>query len=322
MLRFLRFLLVAALPAAAFAADPSLVRLVMPDAKVVAGLQVAQAKNSTFGQYVLSHMQVENAGFQRFVSETGFDPRRDVTEILIASNCQSPNAESRWLVAARGSFNLAKIASAAQASGATIVKFQGVDILVYSEPSSPSAQNGIAFFDSSRTVMGDVASVEAAIERGQSNAEPNAALLDKVRDVSASNDFWFVTLVPLSEFSGAVSDPNVSGAMKGNLLTAINQASGGVKFGDTVRVSAEAVTRSEKDAQALVDVVKFLASLLQTNRQNDPAAGQVATVLDSLDTKTSGKTMTMTIAIPEQQLEQLFQSVRQGTQQARKKSVQ
>ena len=46
-----------------------------------------------------------------------------------------------------------------------------------------------------------------------------------------------MTLVPLSDFAGAMPDPNLSGAMKGNLLAAINQASGGIRFGDTVTIS-------------------------------------------------------------------------------------
>ena len=49
----------------------------MPDAKVVAGLQVDQAKVSPFGQYVLSHMQPDDPRFQKFVSDTGFDPRAE-----------------------------------------------------------------------------------------------------------------------------------------------------------------------------------------------------------------------------------------------------
>jgi len=114
-------------------------------------------------------------------------------------------------------------------------------------------------------------------------------------------------------------DPNLSGAMKGNLLAAINEASGGIRFGDTVTISAEALTRSEKDAQALVDVVKFVAGMIQLNRQNNPAAGQVATLLDTLDCKTAGNVTTISLSIPEQQLEQMLDVLRQQNRQARKK---
>ncbi len=68
----------------------------MPDAKVIAGIQVDQTRNSLFGQYVLSHMQVDDAGFKTFIAQTGFDPRRDVSEIVIASNWESNSAAAGW----------------------------------------------------------------------------------------------------------------------------------------------------------------------------------------------------------------------------------
>jgi len=219
----LRLALLLMLPIGAWAADPALLKLVMPDAKVIAGIQVDQTRNSLFGQYVLSHMRVDDAGFQAFIAQTGFDPRTDVSEILIASNWESADAGSRWLVMARGSFDPGKIASAASGNGITTVNFQGVDILVHSSPAKPEVQNAVAFFDSARAVMGDLASVKAAIERQKSLAPPSNDLVAKVAGLSSKNDFWFATLVPVSEFAGAMPDPNLSGAMKGNLLAAINE---------------------------------------------------------------------------------------------------
>ncbi len=312
--------LLLALQVAAFGAvDPGLLRLVMPDAKVIAGLQVRETKNSLFGQYVLAHMQVEDAAFKKFIADTGFDPRRDVTEIVMASNWEQATPESRWLVAARGTFNVPQIKDAAKANGGAIADYQGVGILTYSQASTPEVQSGIAFFDSSNAVMGDLASVKAAIQRRQSDAAPSGDLLGKVRDLSAKNDFWFVTTVPISEFAGAMPNPNLSGAMKGDLLSGIHEASGGIRFGDTVTISGEAVTRSNKDAQALMDVFRFLASLIQLNSKDNKVAGQVSTLLDTMDLKTSGNVMTMSLAIPEQQLEQLLNTLHQERGQARKK---
>jgi hypothetical protein len=316
-----RFALLLALPIATWAADPALLKLVMPDAKVIAGIQVSQTKNSLFGQYVLSHMQIDDTGFKSFIAQTGFDPRRDVSEIMIASNWESNSAAGRWLVMARGSFDLGKIANAARGNGVTTSNFQGVNILVHSSAAKPEVENAIAFFDGTSAVMGDLASVQGAIGRQKSAATPSNQLLAKVNDLSSKNDFWFVTLVPVSEFAGAMPDPNLSGAMKGNLLAAINEASGGIRFGDTVNISAEAITRSEKDAQALVDVVKFVAGMVQLNRQNNQAAGQVATLLDTLDCKATSNVTTVSLAIPELQLEQMIDMVRQQSHEAHQKPV-
>ena len=303
-----RFAILLALPLGAFAADSSLLQFVMPDAQVVAGLQVDSAKGSAFGQYVLSHLSVNDTKLEEFTAETGFDPRHDVSEIVVASNWKSNTPDNRWIVAAHGTFNISKITSTAVASGGVLAPYQGVNVVTLPASSNLQFATGIAFLNSSLALVGDVNSLQAAIDHNKNNTPADASIVTKAQGVSSGKDFWFVSLVPLSNFSASVPDP--SGAMKGNLLAAINQASGGIRFGDTVTITAEAVTRSEKDAQALVDVVKFFASLIQLNRQQNATAGQVATLLDTLKTSTSGNITSISIAIPEPQLEQLLNGIR------------
>lgn len=320
MTTFRRLFVLFALPLGAFAAtDPALLQLVMPDAQVVAGLQVTQAKGSLFGQYVLSHLSMNDTQLDQFVSETGFDPRQDVSEIVMASTWKASTSNNHWVVVAHGTFNTSKILGAGEANGGASGTYQGVKLVTHAGTSHGQLTNAFGFFDANTAIAGDVASVKAAIDRKQSNAATDSTLLTKAQQSSANNDFWFVSLVPLSNFSNKIPDPNLSGAMQGNLFAAINQASGGIRFGDTVTISAEAVTRSEKDAQALVDVVKFFAGLVQLNRQKNPAAGQVATLLDTLQTSTTGNTTTISVAIPELQLEQLLNASRS---RARKASLQ
>src|ERR1700730_18655363 len=65
--------------------DPNLMGLVMPDAKVLYGIQVQQTLASPFGQYAISHLPQSDA-MKRFQSATGFDLERDLREILVASS--------------------------------------------------------------------------------------------------------------------------------------------------------------------------------------------------------------------------------------------
>src|ERR1035438_8027214 len=72
---------------AAHAADSQLLGLVMPDAKVLAGVNVDQAKGSPFGLYLLTQMQSDNTALlQALIALSGFDPTRDVHELLAATN--------------------------------------------------------------------------------------------------------------------------------------------------------------------------------------------------------------------------------------------
>ncbi|MGO9128244.1 MAG: hypothetical protein ACLQIS_00840 [Bryobacteraceae bacterium] len=88
------------------AADSHLLNLVMPDAVVVSGANVAQAETSPFGQYVLAQIQSQDAGLQKLIAATGFDPTQDVSETLAASN----GTPQTGLLLARGTFDAAKFA--------------------------------------------------------------------------------------------------------------------------------------------------------------------------------------------------------------------
>src|SRR6478752_6407311 len=67
------------------AADSQLVGLMMPDAKVLAGMNIAQVRNSPYGQYLLTQIPLGRPELQQFVQSTGFDPIRDLTEMVAAS---------------------------------------------------------------------------------------------------------------------------------------------------------------------------------------------------------------------------------------------
>ncbi len=315
MTKLPRLAVLAILPLGAFAADPALLQMVTPDAQVLAGLQVAQAKNSLFGQYVLSHLSVNDTGLQEFTAETGFDPRQDVSEIVMASTGQPKGANSHWLVLADGTFNVSKITAAAQSNGGVPATYQGVNLITHTGANSQQTF-AVAFLGTTTALAGDLASVQAAIARKQSGAPADSNVVAKAQQVSSANDFWFVTLVPLSNFAGAIPNSNLSGAMQGNVLAGVNQASGGVRFGDPVTLSAEAIARSAQDAQSLVDVVKFLAGLAQMNKQNNPSAAQAANLLNSLQATASGNVTTISLTIPEQQLEQLLNSTHSGATRA------
>ncbi len=293
----------------ASAADQNLVNLIMPEAKVVIGIEVDQARPSPFGQYLLAQIQPGDPALQKLMTETGFDPRKSISEILIAST--GPHlAKASGLVLARGTFDIARIESAAQAHGGTITPYAGVDMVTHSGAKEARA---IAFPDDTTAILGDVASVQGAITRLHGAEGPSQQMQNTIQTAGTGNDFWFVTLVPLASFSSNIPDQSVNNAMKGsNLFQTVQQASGGVKFGDPVRVTGQALTGSQKDAQSLVDAVRFLTGLVTMNRQKDPAAAVIASLVDAMQIQASANTMTVSLSIPEKQLESLINSARHG----------
>jgi hypothetical protein len=292
------FILIAAAGMAP-AADPALLNLLMPEAKLVIGINVEQAKSTPFGQSVLARLQKEDAGFARFVVATGFDPRRDLREIVIGSTGNRPEG---GLVVARGFFNSARLADFAKIEGATVTSFQGVDIV-----SGPKADHkgAFAFLDSTTAVGGDLDSVKAAISRRGTTAGLSAALQAKIRDLSSANDVWFASTLSGADLAARVPDSRAAGIAKGDILQAVEQSSGGVKFGTLVEIKGEALMRSDKDATALADVARFLGSMVQLNRDKQ-GAGNVATLLEQMDIRTEANVVKFSLAVPQDQIEKLM----------------
>ncbi len=284
---------------ASAAVDPALVALIPADATIVSGVNVTQSKASSFGRFVLSQMNVDNTGAQSFISETGFDPRRDLNDVMVATTGTSDKPSA--IVIGRGVFSPARLLEAAKAHGATVTSYRGVDIATHNDGS-------IAFVDASIALAGTDKLVRAALDQRALNATklPDS-VLQKMQELSAANDVWFYSTVsPADFFVGKMADPNVGGPMKDGLLQAVLQAAGGIKFKDTeARVSGEAITRSDKDATALADVLRFLAQIVQSNGQNQRAS-EFAALLSKLELTTAANVMKLSMSIPEDLLERVF----------------
>ncbi len=287
----------------AFAADTQLLNLVMPEAQIMAGMNVTTARISPFGQYVLSQFHADEKGFQELVTQTGFDPRQDVTEILAASGGDLKSKSG--LVLARGSFDAAKIAAAASSGkGQAVVSQYGGATLI---SMGNDASHSVAFIGNSVVVMGDTASVKAAVDRADKVNSISPALAARVQALSTTLDAWTVTLASL----GSLLPAELGGA-KGPvaqplaLVKNIESSSGGVKFGANVEISGQAVANNEQNAKALADIVRMVAGFVTLSGGQDPKMAGIAQIVQTLKVENVGNTVNISASVPEAQLEALM----------------
>ena len=288
------------LAVAAPAADPQLLRLVMPDARIVSGVDVARVKTSALGNFFLSQLPASDSGFQQFVGMTGFDPRRDIHEVLLAS--ADPRQKS-GLMLVRGTFDGPRIIALFKSNGGTPINYNGVDIISHSGKKQGFSE-AVAFLDSSIAVAGDLDSVKAAIDRRKTSATLNPVLAAKVANLSGSQDAWGVSLIPPSELAGKFPEKHVDSALQGDLVKAIEQTSGGIRFGQAIEFTAEAVARTDQDATSLADVLKFFVNLAQLQGGKDAAA--LSAMLQNLIVKAEANTVKVSFSIAESDLETLI----------------
>jgi hypothetical protein len=286
----------------ASAADPALVALLPPDAKAVAGVNAAQFKGSAFGQFLLSQVSQNEQGFEKLMALTGFDPRRDVQEVLAASTESGPQ---HGIVAVRGSFDVPRITGLFKAQGGQTEMYGNIEMLKPKPPSSGAnamAEPAIAFLDNSLVIAGNADLVRGAIDRRGGSSVLSADLAAKVAEMSAAQDVWGVSTLPLP--SVQTPNPDVNGALQGDLFKSIESTSGGVSFDSGAQVTGEAVTKTEQDAKSLSDALKFLVQLVQMKAPQGPAADLLA----NLSVTSEANRVKVSFAVTEGQLEQLFQN--------------
>jgi len=291
------FVAVSLFSSAVCGADLQLLGMLTPEAKLVAGINADQAKSSPFGQFLLSRIPEDDQGFRESILATGFDPRRDVREVLIASDGKPGRHNGVILV--RGSFDAARIfAAAAKQQGHTRETYKGVEMLV-------KEGGALAFLSGTVAMAGGEDYVRAAIDRRNSPVSLEPLLYAKVNELSATQDVWVVSATPLSELSRRVPNGTAQGALNGDIVKKIERSSGGVKFGSIVQITGEALMETERDATALTDVIRFLASMAQLRA---PASGPGANLVQSLDVRAEANTVKLSVGIAEDQLENLLKS--------------
>ncbi|HBY59511.1 MAG TPA: hypothetical protein DEH78_06785 [Solibacterales bacterium] len=296
-------LLLVAAPAAAV--DAELLGMVMPEARFVGGVNVMEAKASPFGRYLLTKIQAEEDEFRRFIEKTGFDPRQDVREMLVASTGEKDNG----LVLVAGSFATARILAAARVEGLTVTKYKDADIIVMQKPGAAPAERTpwVALLNGTVAVVGEQGLVKGAIDR-RGSISLKASLAQSARNWSTQYHAWMTTDQPAAKLGSAPTAPGTpsTNPVRPEYLQAIDEASGGIKFGSQmVDIASEALARTERDAQALVDVARFLATLAAGQQQMPPA---VAALLQSMQVRNDGKTFRMSASMPEADLEKLLET--------------
>ncbi len=283
------------------AVDNGLLALVPSDTRVIGSIDVQRESSSEFGQYLLNRLNAEDQNIEQFAQQTGFDPRRDLQDLIFCSPGTMDGDTHRFAILARGYFDEERIDAAAKAKGTIVQTYQGVKLYV----SRPNQQPGFAFLDVGIAVLADRDTLQRIIGNRTNPSSLDPALQQLISKVGPNNDAWFASLVP-GPYLGHGSNQNAHAPAQA--LQSITQSSGGILFGSVLRLSVDATARSAQDATSLADVVRFGASMVQMQRQKDPRANIVASALDKMDLRTDGNTMHFSISLPEASLEQIAES--------------
>ncbi|MDQ6707463.1 MAG: hypothetical protein M3Z85_15985 [Acidobacteriota bacterium] len=154
--------------------DPVLAQLVPATAVSLFGARMDQVKSTPLYQKLVAQKKLPQ--LDRFAAETGFDPRRDVRDLLVASNGKDTVA------LARGTFRLGNLQDVHKTD------YKGYTLYIRDD-------NGYALLDGSTAVAGTLPGLHAALDQYKSGTRSaTAALLARAESIPGQYQVWAVSI--------------------------------------------------------------------------------------------------------------------------------
>jgi hypothetical protein len=238
-------------------ADRKLAELVMPEPKLLAGLNMDRVKSTATGRFVLKQIAERTKQLQSMTSYYGVDATR-IQELVIASTSMSPADGGLALV--RAKFNAAEIRNRAARQGAIEETYGNTTIL-----ENASQTMALAFFGKDIAAAGDVASVKGAIDRNAGSPALPQPLVDEVGRWSSTEDIWAISTNPEAALAAATKL-----AVPPGMLSRMRDAAGGLKLlPKSAVLTAQAQTDAPETAAALGMALKMLATMAQKTAEKN-----------------------------------------------------
>ena len=265
--------------------DPALARLVPARTILLAGVKVDDLRSTDWYKRWVGQQPLP--GLESFASETGLDPRKDLSELLLASDGVNT------AVLARGKFSPPAIEMRLQRQGGRRMPCQGCTML-------GNEQAAVAFLDSNTAVAGRPAAIRLVLgERGSSNGLP-ALLRSQLGAIPAQNQVWIAAAGGFGELAKAVPQTgNLSNL--GRVFSMLESGSAGLDLRAGLRLFATAVCHSEQDARSLGDAVRGVVGLARLSTPTD--APDLLKVYDAVQVEQQQRTVRVNVALSQELLD-------------------
>lgn len=248
--------------------------------------------------------------FNEFVEITGFDPSKDVDELMVSGNGE---AHKDFVFSAKGNFPSSKLVafieskkkdddvtiSKSDYNGQILYEFKGIKTHKMKhhdkETSHEKKTVFVAFVDDKVMVAGEEQVVKTALD-GKSSVKENSDFMAKVNNV-AYNDVYSV--VDVDQFKEKFS--KVPAQFKHN-VDMIKHVSFGMSAGNDVSFSLVGECLTAVDAENLKDAVKGIIALA---RMGVSAERDLIDFMNEVEVKNDDTKITVSMDISKERLEKL-----------------
>jgi hypothetical protein len=248
--------------------------LVLPaDTRFVMGLDVRRFVQSPFYARFAKQGGRPQA-FTELEQKTGFNPERDVDQVLIAG--RPDKGQQGGLVIVRGRFDRYKLSQAIESEGrkVTTKKHEGNPLYVFNEGQKGATAVAFLGHDDDLLVMGPQASVEAAVSShfgGTTPLKQNTALVSLLERVKPGSTFWMVgDQSLLSQMPTAIPAPGGGGGSGQLQLPALKALMVTGELDPVVSLDVTGDAADAASAGQLADIVRGFLALATLQASQKP----------------------------------------------------
>ena len=260
------------------AADAALPDFLPANTKVMLGVRLRAITGSPLFQGFATQAMSAGSDWMTMASMIGFDPLKDIDEILIAAAADRQNAPA--LIVVSGRFDVERLSAGAK-------RYHGVPLLSVSK----GADSLTALLSATTAIAGDAAAVRAAIDH-RGGGPIDGALAERVESLRARYDIWGVGQVPPGFKSPAGQAPG---------LDSVDRFQFGLLLSHGIEISAEVHARSPQDLQKLAGSLLLIKAAMAGQPNQGPDAVK-------LETQVEGNTLKISLAVPEAELRKALQA--------------
>lgn len=280
------------------AADQStLLQLVMPDATVIIGIGIDRTKlaGARYEQLMTPEFKAEfDKGGEQLKAMLGYD-LRDLQEILIALRPATEQGGGQGLLVLRGPFDPDQPPGVMAMLPTDRTTYQGAALLT-SKPGKGDPV-AIAFLGGTALLLGDPASVRAAIDRKAAGVGQSSPLVAKAAEMSRMYHVWCVARNPQSAVPRGIPLPQNAAAME-TAFQSIEEITAGVILAPALKLSLDLVARTEADAVALRDTIN--SSAADALKKAGPLYAKE--LANTFQVQAQGKSVRLSLEIPEEKM--------------------
>jgi hypothetical protein len=241
----LGFLLIFGAAGAGAADDSALINLLPSGAQSTFGVHLKAVMESDIAKMASSQLQQAATGWPKNLTVAGFDPLRDLDEVVVASSGEGQ--QGKILIVASGRFGAVQPpAGAASYNGVPVADLPG------------QPKMSLAILSPNLALGGDITEVHAAIDRWQHPSEADSSWSSRVREYRTQYDIWGIA----DQLSGLTSRFPETG--KSQTLDSIDKMQFGINLKLGIELVGEVHLRSAQDAAQLSNSLKLVEGMLQS----------------------------------------------------------